>query len=209
MSLLGTEILEKAPQALPFVQLNLLEQMSFSLSDAIDNDEVDVALVSNPPASKTIASIPLLTEELLLISSGSESDGVSEIDFDKVINLPLVLGGPRASVRMTLEAEAKRRKKELKIEKEISSVSITKRLVMQGGISTIMPVTTVLNELRVGQLQVARISDAALSRTTCIVHSARRNPTRGEESTIKFLQSLVPAVVRNFGSLAVGVLYSE
>jgi hypothetical protein len=72
-------------------------------------------------------------------------------------------------------------------------------------VATIMPVSTVLLELRAGELGVTRIVEPVFRRTTCIVHSDRRSLTDGEGALVRFLQKLAPAVVRDFGSLAVGV----
>jgi LysR family nitrogen assimilation transcriptional regulator len=205
MSLLGGAILEAAPCELPSVQLNLIEQMSTILVEAVENDEIEVAIVSDAPPRDGLARLPLINEELLLVTAVAERPPRETLTFAEALAYPLVIGGPRATVRRTVEAEARRRGLELKIANEVSSVTIMKRMVARGGVSTIMPVSTVLLELRAGELSVTPIVEPVFNRTTCIVHSDRRALTDGEDALVRFVHKLAPAVVRDFGSLAVGV----
>jgi LysR family transcriptional regulator, nitrogen assimilation regulatory protein len=205
MNLLGGSIIERAPVELPSLQLNLQEQTSTALVDAIEKDEIDIAIASDAPVRETLRRIPVINEELLLVTAVQEKPACDPIRFDEVVTHPLVLGGPRASVRQAVQSEAKKRGIALKKVTEVSSVTIMKRLVARGGVATIMPVTTVLDELRRNELTATRIEDPVFRRTTCVVHSARRAPTEGEEALIRFLQTLIALTVRGFGELAIGV----
>jgi LysR family transcriptional regulator, nitrogen assimilation regulatory protein len=206
MALIGRDMVVRTRQALPSVNLNLLEEMSGLLMDALEREEVDIALAYDVYERPGLLRVPLLEEEPLFVCAPSAAPEADPVQFADVIRLPLALPSSRDVIRRLLLETARR----LAIEPpnvalDISSISAMKSLVANGDVATVMPYGTVFDDIERGRLVGRRIVNPTLKRTLYFVRSLRRAPIQNENALLDLLGTLVRVLVERMGPLATGL----
>src|SRR5215207_3129321 len=68
MALMGRDIVIAARDELPGIQLTLIEEMSVVLMDALEREELDIAVAYDVLQRPGIVRVPLIEEELVFVS---------------------------------------------------------------------------------------------------------------------------------------------
>ncbi|MDI6028793.1 LysR substrate-binding domain-containing protein [Corticibacterium sp. UT-5YL-CI-8] len=203
MNLLGRDILVEAREHLPGVSLSLVEEMSYVLIEALERDEVDIALAYEAPERPGLIRVPIIEEELLFISANPITpDNGDTIDFTTLIRQPLALATGKDVVRQLFGAAAERLTVMPNIAFEASSVGVMKNLVSSGAAASIMPYGTVINELERSQLHSCRISNPTLKRTLYLIRPTRLPAFRNEDAVIDLINSAMEQLLEKLGRLA-------
>lgn len=187
-ALIGANLIRKAHAALPKVHLSLVEEMSNVLVDALDRGEIDVALAYDVPDKPGLLRIPLIEEEVVFVEVASDDNDPRPIAFSSVLAMPLVLPNERDVIRARMQTLADQLALPLRIGYEVSSISMLKRLVADGGSVSVMPYASVLDDLNAGRLWSRRIIDPTPRRTLYLVRSLRRGRFVYEDEFLDYLQ---------------------
>lgn len=206
MALIGREIVVQTRQALPSVNLSLLEAMSGLLMDSLEREEVDIALAYDVHERPGLLRVPLLQEEPLFVCAPSMAPDADPVQFASIIKMPLALPSSRDVIRRLLQETARR----LAIESpnvilDISSISAMKSLVAKGDVATIMPYGTVVDDIEQGRLVGRRIVNPTLKRTLYFVRSLRRAPIQNEDALLDLVGASVSVFMKRMGPLASGM----
>lgn len=196
-ALLGRDLIREAETILPQLQLSLVEEMSSVLVDALDRGEVDIALAYDVPDRPSLLRVPLMEEEVLFVRAASEDANPGPISFTSVLSFALVLPNERDVIRARVQEIADHLALPLRIGYEVSSISMLKRLVADGGSASIMPYATVMQEVADGILHSRRIVDPVPKRILYLVRSIRRGHFAQDDELLDYLQ----AAVRNFSEV--------
>lgn len=205
-NVIGSAIFVDAPEALPHVHLSMVEEMSHVLVDAIERDEIDLAIAYEVPEHPVLMRTPLLNEELIFVCAPQSlpMKGISEadeIDMQQVLDHQLVLAGEKDAVRRLVSEAAERLALPVRIAFEASSVSMMKSLVIKGEAASVMPRGSVAAELDSGQMKGLRIRNPTVSRTLYLVRSTRRAPFQDEAGIADFLYDLADSFAAELGPL--------
>lgn len=184
--LFGAGLMVRVRDDMQGVSLSVVEEMSFVLVDAIERDEVHLALAYEVTERPGLARVPLFDEELLFVTS--DASETSPISLSDVLKQPMVLAGERDHVHQLVMQAAGRLGIEPIIDFEASSVSIMKSLVVEGSAVSIMPYGSVIGELQRGELTGRKIEDGQLVRTLYLVHSSRRVPLIHEDELVELIK---------------------
>ncbi len=206
MALIGRDMVVRTRQALPGVNLSLLEEMSGLLMDALEREKVDIALAYDVFERPGLLRVPLLQEEPLFVCAPSAAPEADPVQFADIIKWPLALPSSRDVIRRLLLETARR----LAIEPpnvtlDISSISAMKSLVASGDAATIMPYGTVVDDIGRGRLVGRRIVNPTLKRTLYFVRSLRRAPIQNEDAVLDLLGAQVNVFRERMGPLATGL----
>jgi LysR family nitrogen assimilation transcriptional regulator len=202
-NVMGSKIFVDARDALPNVHLSIVEEMSYILIEALERDEIDLAIAYEVADRPALLRSPLLEEELVFVTAprdGLEPDGT--IEMTDVLEYELVLAGERDPVRQLVVAAAERMALPLKISFEATSVSMMKSLVMKGNVASVMPRGSAGSEIERGLLAGIRIVNPVVTRTLYLVRSSRRAPFQAEAEISDFLFSMVDSFAERMGVLA-------
>lgn len=172
--LFGAGLMMRVRSDMEGVSLSVVEEMSFVLIDAIERDEIHLALAYEVPDRTGLARVPLLDEELLFVTAASDETG--PIAFAEVLDHTLALAGERDHVYQLVLRSAEATGRTPKVGFEASSVGIMKSLVMEGSVASVMPFGSVIGEMGRGELTGRRIEGGDLVRTLYLLHSLRRPP---------------------------------
>lgn len=168
---LVADVLAVFRTAHPGVELHITEGGSRFLVDALNESALDLALVVSrgvDPAPPGTELIPLLTEELVVVSAaGSESQ--AEFTLDELAHIPQVAFNRSYDLRVATEAAFAAKGLQPVIAVEGAEMDAVLRFVERGLGVAVVPAMVVMD--RPG-LQSARLVNPSLTRT---VNLARRN----------------------------------
>lgn len=201
-NVMGSKIFVDARDALPNVHLSIVEEMSYILIEALERDEIDLAIAYEVPDRPALLRSPLLEEELVFVTAGNTGEDLGEtIEMSDVLEYELVLAGERDPVRQLVVAAAERLALPLKVGFEATSVSMMKSLVMKGNAASVMPRGSVESEIDRGLLEGVRIVNPVVTRTLYLVRSSRRAPFQAEAEISDFMFSMVDNFAERMGQL--------
>ena len=151
----------RARQQCPTVTLKVMEGFSPQLLDALLTGRLDLAIMTNPPRSPALVLTPLISEPLLVISPPSARGTARPLSLAELARTPMVI---TVGLRNVIDEQLAAFDSALKVEAEIDSIEAIRRILLAGGGSTLMPVSTFHAEIASGALTASPVADANLHR---------------------------------------------
>lgn len=173
-SLLGAELMLAAREALPGVQLLLVEKQTLMLIDALERDEIDLAITYDVADRPGLLRVPLVEDELLLVCAAGPDVTDTPVTFQDALRQDLIQGGERDGLRQMVQGTAERLSVPFRVAYEASSVAAIRGLLFKHPVATIMAYGSAVEDIRAGRLVGRRIEAPALKRTLYLVRSSRR-----------------------------------
>lgn len=170
--LVGTDVQLMSERDFDNLSLGILEGPSFSLIDAIEREEVDVALAYDIGPRPNLTLSPVLEEEILFVTADPSAYPGDSVSLDEVLSAKLALGTKRDIGRRVLAAAAGVTPETLGIAYEVQSITAIRDLILRGEACSVMPYGTVARELAQGRLVARRVTGTPLKSTLYI---ARRS----------------------------------
>ncbi|WP_051244179.1 LysR family transcriptional regulator [Azohydromonas australica] len=205
VNLAGRDLVLRARERLPGVKLEIVEERSLVLLDALERHEIDVALAYEVRERPSLMRVPLIEEELFFVSQGpggSQACAEPPIEFAELVRRELVLPRQRDGVRQQVLATAKRMALELRIVEDVSSISLMKEMVARGDAASVMPYGNAVDDIENGRLRGRRIVNPTVKRTLYLVRSLTRAAFEHEEAFLTLLSQSVSQVAQRMGPLA-------
>jgi LysR family nitrogen assimilation transcriptional regulator len=197
---IGAELALAVREHLPQVFLSMLEAMSHVLVTVLRQGEADFVLCYDVPDLPGIARLALSQDELVLVST----PGVGEsgtISFVDAIARPLAMPEKGDTVREAVTRVARELGLELSVAYEVRSVSAMKSLVGHGAAASILPLFSVMDEVRNGTLVARPIVRPPVMRTLFLASSSERAPFRNQQALTDAIQSAVQGLLDRLGPL--------
>jgi DNA-binding transcriptional LysR family regulator len=180
----------------PKLELRLISSFTGHLIDWLQRGEVDVAILYDPQASRSLRLTPLLLENLMLIGPPSSYlQATHPRAFKDLADYPILLPSPRHGLRRLIEEAATLTGIHLRVAIEADSFATLKDLVRSGYGYTILPLSAVAGEIANGSLVVAPLVDPAPARRLVIATSRDRPPTRAARRTVDALDDVARTLV--------------
>lgn len=177
----------------PAVDVKLTTGSTPQLLDRVRAGTVDVALLTLPVEGADLMQVPVLREELLLVSHPSHAVArqrrVRARDLD---GQPLVLFERGSSTRRVIDDMIAREQIGPRIVMETENVEILKALVSIGMGMTIIPYQAVAREVREGQLRCARLDGVSMVRETGWVYMRAARVPRLVQQMFEALDRTLP-----------------
>ncbi|MET3903117.1 LysR substrate-binding domain-containing protein [Paenarthrobacter sp. 4246] len=189
---LVADVLAAFRSAHPGVELHITEGGSRSLVGALNESALDLALVVTrgaDPAVQGTELIPLLTEELVVVSA-TEMPSREEITLEELANIPQVAFNRSYELRMSTDAAFSARGLEPVIAVEGAEMDAVLRFVERGLGVAVVPAMVVIG--RPG-LRSTRLVNPSLSRT---VNLARRHDIAPSAATAAMQEFIFGTVDR-------------
>lgn len=177
---LVAEVLRVFRAAYPGIELQLIEGGSNLLIEQLAAGTVDMALVTisegRPVAGTALVRTPLLTEELVVVSTAEEppiADGA--IDLEQLSRLPLVALAESYDLRGATDAAFDAAGLTPSMVVEGAEMDAVLRFVERGLGVAVVPATVPVDR---PTLRSVRLTDPQLERTIVLAHRTDVNPTR-------------------------------
>lgn len=154
----------------PAIRLRFVEGLAAQLLSGLDDGEIDIALLYRPEHPGALAYDPLLYERMWLITSAKDAFPVDAYEVARLGEVPLIAPSTHHGIRMLLETIAARYGFRPNIVLECDgSISLTKRLVLEGCGSTILPLAAVLDDVQAGRLHAVPLTRPSIERCVALV----------------------------------------
>lgn len=191
-------ILSACRAELPQVRLKLVEAYSGFLRERLHSGRLDLALLYGDAVDAGLAKRPLLDDQLVFITSATNSRLPKKLSLTALARWPLVLPGRDHGLRRIIDDACAPLKLELDVVAEIESLGSVKRAAETGIGGTILPLGAVAEEVAAGRLRTAVIDSPLMSRRVVCA----TNVTRPVSVASAAVTALVQRVVR--GMVATG-----
>lgn len=177
---LVAEVLRTFHAAHPSVELQLVEGGSNLLMEHLAAGAVDLALVTmseaRPVTGPALVRTPLLTEELVVVSSADEAPiADSTIDLQRLSELPMVALAESYDLRGATDAAFARADLVPSLVVEGAEMDAVLRFVERGIGVAVVPATVPVDR---AALRSVRLTDPKLERTVVLTHRSDVNLTR-------------------------------
>lgn len=176
---LGVELVTTWPREHPNVNLQIVEQLSNTLTEWLLAGRLDLALTYSPAEGGMLTAEPLLQERMCAVmpAPGGAQRGaqrLGEVRFIELGQRPLVLQSPAYVNRQIIDMTAKYCSVELNVAYEIDSIDLTLDMVEADLGWSIQPYLTVRRLMEAGRLAVGLIVAPDITRRLHLVHSRQR-----------------------------------
>lgn len=152
-------------QEYPDTRLRFVEGLAYQLLAGLNEGEIDIALLYRPEHPGAIAYDPLLYERMWLITPPDSPFKASTCRVGQLGELPLIVPSTHHGIRVLLDSLAARHNFRPNIIFECDgSISLTKRLVMEGCGSTILPLAAVIEDVQAARLRAVPLVDPTVER---------------------------------------------
>ena len=179
------DFLQRNPKA----NVRLSYQHPSRVYELVENDQVDVGLVSYPKSSRNILAIPWRDEPMVFVCSTDHPLAAHKtIQLSDLEGLDIVAFDQHLKIRQKIDKILAANRVDVNVSMEFDNIETLKRaLEINAGVS-ILPEQTVSRELKSSTLSTATIADHELIRPVGIIH--RRNMKLGKTATefIRLLQ---------------------
>ena len=180
--LVGTDIQLMAKRDFEDLAFSLVEGPSFFLVDAIEREELDLALAYEIEPRPDLLLTAVMEEDILFVTAAGKKQAPAEVSMEEVLNSKLALGSQRDIGRRILARAAGVPLADLKVTYEVQSIAAIRDLVLQGEACSIMPYGSVARELEAGRLVAKRITGYPLKSTLYIVRRAHSGHEKSWEA---------------------------
>ncbi len=163
---LVTTVYERARERYPRIRLSVREGQGAELDALLDSGAVDLALLFRHEKSARGDEQHLATVDTFLVGAANdEITRAASIPFARLDRLPLVLPSRPSSWRHLLDEVSRRKGIALQVVLEADSVTIQKEVAAKGGTYTLLGPYAMMEDVRAGRLQAARIVNPDLKRS--------------------------------------------
>jgi LysR family nitrogen assimilation transcriptional regulator len=161
----------------PQLSIRLASAFSGYLLDWVQRGELDVAVSYDPQPMKSLRIVPVMEEDLMLVSTGERGDLASPMPFARLAPEPLILPSPRHGLRRIMDDCARRAGIVLAPGIEADTFEIMVDLVRGGFGLTVLPLAPIYHLVESGALRATPIVDPAPRRTIVLAYAADRPVT--------------------------------
>ncbi|WP_160987415.1 LysR family transcriptional regulator [Novosphingobium silvae] len=142
---------------LPDVRLYIADASTAAIYEWLHEGKLDLAVLFSLPENSGVDLIPLYVDEFCLVGKPANKPVPAEIEFEEILNFPLVMPCRSTAWRKILDDVAERRGKALHSVIETESLSALRSMALSGECYALLPRSSVIEEVRDGRLQARRI----------------------------------------------------
>lgn len=167
--LIGEQLVRAFRARWPRVSLHVREGLSTYLQEWVLDRRVDLAVVYNQPLLDSVDVQPLFSEPMVLVGPARPAGGSDRVwRIAELGDVALILPALPHSNRLLLEKIALQHGVRLRVDMEVDSVALTKKLVAAGLGYTISTATAIQAETRAGTLIAHPIERPAIRSSVAI-----------------------------------------
>jgi DNA-binding transcriptional LysR family regulator len=179
----------------PDVDMKVITGGTPRLLRKLRSGAADLGLMTLPIDDPALASVPVIHEELLLVTAaGHRLTSGKPISPDALVRQPFILFERDSNTRRVIDEFFVRAQIKPRVVAETENVEIIKSMVASGLGVSIVPFQSVAREIRGGTLRVARIQGQTLVRETGWVHLRSDRVPRMVREMMDTLTRILPSL---------------
>ncbi len=196
--LLSSMLIRNLQQSYPGIKVTITSGYAGHLQDWLEVGEIDVALLYDTKLNSALSVQPLVEEKLWLVGPASSDLKVEQpVELSDMSDKPFILPSRPHGLRILVEQVSQKYDMRLNVVAETNSMSVQKRLVLDGLGYTILPSIAITEDLARGQLKASPLSDSGLVRTIVLAHAKSRNMTKSVRCVMNELSDCIQKCVRS------------
>jgi LysR family nitrogen assimilation transcriptional regulator len=164
--MLVPRLVEKLKVSFPQVSLRVIEGPSAALQEGLLAGRLHAAILNNPSSSGAFEIVPLISELLAVYCASEAGRDRHAYTLAEITRIPVIV---TAGFRGMVDEQIRIRGKRLKVQYEVDSVEAIRRILLRSGGLTILPVSTLRDDVEDGILSAFPISDISMHRMLAIV----------------------------------------
>ncbi|QCO57745.1 LysR family transcriptional regulator (plasmid) [Pseudorhodobacter turbinis] len=195
--ILATHLIERVMQLYPNVKLRIISGFSGHVQDWLQRGKIDLGVAYEGQKSSLIKAQPIIIEKLFFIQSAATAGaqhGVP-IDAEAALQQPLILPNPEHGLRERIEGIAAREGLTLDVVLDVDILTTMLAFVERGLGGTILPLVSVLQQVRAGKLIARPIQHNPIDRTLVLMSPLNRPSSRLTTSIAEFITAEVHKMV--------------
>lgn len=194
---LAGDLIAEARRRHPGVRLQIAEGPTRQIEEGIADGRIDLGIVSLAPPPVLGECHPLFEVSLLAVGKAADPALRSRtIPFARFARLPLAIATMPNGGRVLVEEEARRAGLALRVEVEVNSIHVLKKLVARGGLYSIASPGVIAAEVAANELACARIVRPEIRQSFTLVVSVRRRASAAVQAMARIVRELALATGR-------------
>jgi LysR family transcriptional regulator, nitrogen assimilation regulatory protein len=186
-------------EALPEAKLSISEGLSGSLHEGLAAGRLDIVVLYDAQPARDLDLIPLLEEELLLVSARPpglhEDPPPGPVSLEEVAKMPLVIPTTPNAIRMYVESEMAAIGCRPTVALEIDGVTAILDLVLDGAGCAVLGRNALLNSPRPSAYTARQIGESPLKIQLALATSLQRPATPVQKAALDLIRDIAPRVV--------------
>jgi LysR family transcriptional regulator, nitrogen assimilation regulatory protein len=169
--LLVPGVVERVRRQCPQVALKIVEHFSTLLFDGLLTGRIDVALLTNPAATRALRLTPLISEPIVVLAAPEPKDTRRFYTLAELSKTPVVV---TEAIRAIVDDQIERYGARLNVEFEVNAVEAIGQLLLRGIGPAVMPISTFYAKIAAGEVAAFPIADVNVQRTLMLAHPVAR-----------------------------------
>jgi len=198
--LLSSMLLRQLQQQYPQIRITITAGYAGHLQEWLEVGEIDVALLYSAKLSASLNAQPLVEEKLWFV--GLPGNGLrpgKPVTLNGMADRPIILPSRPHGLRILVDQVGQENNLQLNVVAETNSMSVQKRLVLDGHGYTILPSIAIAQELEQGTLEAAPLTNAGLTRTIVMARARQRNMTMSVKCVMQALSGCISTSIEQGG----------
>jgi len=191
----GPGIVRECAARHPDVRLNFVEGVSAFIFKRLIDQELTLCLMHNPPRHQGIEIEPLFEEPMVLVGPGRQAAGHPPVKDGMALDLlPLILPHRTHGLRMALERAMAEQGGKFDVAVQVDGYTTTKAFVAAGLGYTVLPLSSVRQEVERKQLSAVRLRKPKLTWTLSLAYRRDQRNARAVMALRDIIASEVKAL---------------
>ncbi|WP_193089766.1 LysR substrate-binding domain-containing protein [Advenella sp. FME57] len=198
--LLSSMLLRQLQQQYPQIRITITAGYAGHLQEWLEVGEIDVALLYSAKLSSSLHVQPLVEEKLWFVGLPGNGLRVGKpVTLNNMADRPIILPSRPHGLRILVDQVGQENNLQLNVVAETNSMSVQKRLVLDGHGYTILPSIAIAEDLALGRLAAAPLTNAGLTRTIVMARSRQRNMTMSVKCVMQVLSECISTSIEHGG----------
>lgn len=189
--LLVPGVVERVRRQCPQIALKIVEHFSTLLFDGLLTGQVDVALLTNPSATRALRLTPLISEPIVVLAAPQPKDARRFYTLAELSKTPVIVTG---AIRAIVDDQIGRYGARLHVEFEVNAVEAIGRLLQRGVGPAVMPISTFYPDVAAGRIAAFPIADVNVHRSLMLAHLAERQASAATDEVSQIVTAEMNAL---------------
>jgi LysR family nitrogen assimilation transcriptional regulator len=194
-------VTDRIKRELPLISIKVVEGLTPVLSEWVQNNRVDMAvlspgLMSNRDTTTTLQQRELAQEEMVVAEKAGDRPPPRYYSLRALRARPLVVSNMLLQIVQEALHPALL---ELKVDLEIDSVQAIKSMVAKGAATTILPISMLREEIAAGTVTASAITEQGVRRTLSLAQHRHRQMTTACEAVARVISEEADRILHSGG----------
>jgi LysR family nitrogen assimilation transcriptional regulator len=185
-------------EVFPDILLHLAEGFSGHVAEWLSTGRVDIGIVYQAPRLSTLATEPLLSDELILLGAVSDPAGLGgdSVATERLAEIPVILPARPHGLRVLIDGELEKLGVVARIAFEVDAMPSTLSLVERGVGYTVLSEGAVKHLLNAGRIRSWTLINPTLKRELLLATSTQRPMSVATRLVARLIRDEVQTILR-------------